>query len=79
MVEVATSNRSGGDSFTRKYIWIKVTRNFNQYPLHHVTYSATNFEVATSNALGVDTPSRNVMDGRTNSRMDDGPTLVRFF
>ena len=27
----------------------KVTRYDTQYPLHHVTYSATKFEVATSN------------------------------
>ena len=31
---------------------IKVTRNVAQYPLHHVTYSAAKFEVATSNGLG---------------------------
>ena len=31
---------------------VKVIRNFAQYPLHHVTYSATKFEVATSNRLG---------------------------
>ena len=28
---------------------VKVTQNVAQYPLHHVTYSATKFEVATSN------------------------------
>ena len=33
---------------------VKVTRNVAQYPLHHVTYSATKFEVATSNPLGGD-------------------------
>ena len=26
---------------------VKVTRNVAQYPLYHVTYSATKFEVAT--------------------------------
>ena len=31
---------------------VKVTRNVAQYPLHHVTYSATKFEVATFNRLG---------------------------
>ena len=31
---------------------VKVTRNVAQYPLHHVTYSATKFEVATSKGLG---------------------------
>ena len=34
---------------------VKVTRNVTQYPLHHVTYAATKFEVARSNGLGVDT------------------------
>ena len=29
-----------------------------QYPLHHVTYAATKFEVATSNHLGGDTFTR---------------------
>ena len=109
--EVATSNRLGGDTFTRKYtiwsvtwtlgtrsykmlpstliiIWpiqlhsfellrqkvyeeihlqekiqyltsefdlgVKVTLNVVHYPLHHVTYSATKFEVATSKGLGGD-------------------------
>ena len=37
---------------------IKVTRNVTQYPLHHVTYLATKFEVATSNRLGGDTFTR---------------------
>ena len=31
---------------------VKVTQNVAKYPLHHVTYSATKFEVATSNCLG---------------------------
>ena len=33
-------------------------QNVTQYPLHHVTYSATKFEVATSNRLGGDTFER---------------------
>ena len=33
---------------------VKVTQNVAQYPLHHVTYSATKFKVATSNQLGGD-------------------------
>ena len=37
---------------------VKVTRNVAQYPLHHVTYSATKFEVAKSNHLGGDTFTR---------------------
>ena len=36
-----------------------VARNVAQYPLHHVTYSATNFEVATSKGLGGDAFTRN--------------------
>ena len=37
---------------------VKVTRNVAQYPLHHVTYSATKFEAATSNCSGGDTITR---------------------
>ena len=37
----------------------------SEYPLHHVTSSATKFEVATSNGLGGDTFARNVTDGPT--------------
>ena len=36
----------------------KVTRNFAQYPLHHVTYAPANFEVAMSNGLGGDAFTR---------------------
>ena len=39
----------------------KVTQNIAQYPLHYVTYSATKFEVATSNRLGGDTITRNTI------------------
>ena len=56
---------------------VKVTRNVTQYPLHHVIYASTKFEVATSNGLGEDTITRNVTDGQTHGRKDDGPTLVR--
>ena len=52
------------------YIGVKVTRNVAQYPLHHVTYLATKFEVATSNGLG-DTFTRNVTDSRTDERTTD--------
>ena len=38
------------------------TRNVAQYPLHHVTYAAIKFEVATSNILGGDTFTRNMTD-----------------
>ena len=59
--------------FRRRYIYKKihylildlgvVTQNVAQYPQHHVTYSATKFEVATSkgltsNPLGGDTFTR---------------------
>ena len=40
---------------------------FAQYPLHHVTYSATKFEVAMSSSLGGDTFTRNVTDRRMES------------
>ena len=34
---------------------VKVTQNVAQYPLHHVTYATTKFEVAMSNHLNGDT------------------------
>ena len=36
----------------------KVTCDVAQYPLHHVTYAAAKFEVATSNGLGGDAFAR---------------------
>ena len=48
---------------------VKVTLNVAQYSLHHVTYSTTKFEAATSNGLGGDTFTRNVTDGRTADRL----------
>ena len=76
------SNGLGGDTFTRKTFFyfdlgVKVTQNVAQYPLHHVIYSATKLEVITSNRLGGDTITRNVTDGRTDRRTDDGSTLER--
>ena len=47
-------------------LWVKVTRNVAQYPLHHVTYAATKFKVSTSNGLGGHTFTKNVMNGRTD-------------
>ena len=47
---------------------VKVTQNVTQNPLHHVTYSPTKFEVATSYGSGGDTFTRNVTDGRTYAR-----------
>ena len=46
---------------------VKVTQNIAQFPLHHVIYASTKFEVAMSYGLGEDTITR---------RTDDGPTLV---
>ena len=46
---------------------IKVTQNVAQYPLHHVAYSATTFELATSNGFRGDTITRNVLSGSTHS------------
>ena len=37
------------------------TQNIVQYPLHHVTYSGTKFEVATSNSLGGYEFTRNIL------------------
>ena len=53
---------------------VKVTRNVTQYPLHHVIYAPTKFEVAMSNGLGEDTITRNVTDGRTDRRTDGRTT-----
>ena len=43
----------------------QVTRNVAKYPLHHVTYSATKFEVAMSNHLEGDTLTKTVTDTLT--------------
>ena len=48
---------------------VNVTQNVTQYPIHHVIYASTKFEVATFNGLGEDTITRNV----TNGRMADRP------
>ena len=65
----------GGDALTRTFnicllALTKVTRNVAKYPLHHVTYSATKLEVATSNRLGGDTFTRNVTDAQPHGRTD---------
>ena len=49
---------------------VKVTQNVTQYPLHHVIYASTKFEVARSNGLGEDTITRNVMDKQIDARTD---------
>ena len=41
---------------------VKVTGNVAQYPLHHVTFSGTKFEVAMSNGLEKERFTRNVTD-----------------
>ena len=68
--DVATSHGQGEDAFPRKIHYltltlgsrspkVKVTRNFAQYPLHHVTYAPTEFEVTRSKALGGEAFTRN--------------------
>ena len=54
-----------------------VTRNVAQYPLHHVTYLGTKFEVTASNCLGGDTFTRSVTGARKHGRTDisSGSTL----
>ena len=42
---------------------VKVTQNVVQYPLHHVTYLGTKFQVAKSSGLGGDTFTKHVTDG----------------
>ena len=49
---------------------VKVTRNVTQYPLHHVIYASTKFEVAMPNGLGEDTITRNVTDKGTDRQTD---------
>ena len=45
--EVTTSNGLGGYAFTKNgNICPKVTQNVAQYPIHHVTYAPTKFEIA---------------------------------
>ena len=39
-------------------LWVKVTQNVAQFPLHHVTYAPVKFEVNTSNGEGGDAFTR---------------------
>ena len=39
-------------------LWVKVTWNVAQYPLHHVTYAPAKFEVATCDGFGEDAFTR---------------------
>ena len=50
---------------------VKVTQNFVQYPLHHVTDAPAKFEVATTNCLGGDTITRNHTCMHTGRRAMD--------
>ena len=40
---------------------VKVTQDVAKYPLHHVTYSDTQIEVATSDGLGDDAFTKNTL------------------
>ena len=59
-------------------LWDKVKRNAVQFPLHHVTYSALKFEVATSNSLGGNTFTRNVTNRQTDERRTDFGTILMY-
>ena len=50
---------------------VKVTRHVAQYPLHHLTYSATKFEATTSNSLGGDTFTKKVTNEHTEGQTTD--------
>ena len=52
---------------------VKVTQNAAQFPLHHVIYAPAKFAVASSNGIGGNAFSRNLMKGRTNRRTTDRP------
>ena len=58
-------------TFIRFFLFVRIFLSILmcQYPLHHVTYSTTKFEVATSNGLGGDTFTRNVTDGQTTDHL----------
>ena len=47
---------------------VKVTQNVAQFPLHYMIYAPAKFAVASSNGLGRDAFTRNVMEGRTNGQ-----------
>ena len=72
-MHVATSHGLGEDAFTTKhyltlnlpialYIMYPQQRIQCELNIDHVIYSATKFEVATSNGLGGDTFTRNMTD-----------------
>ena len=41
-------------------LWVKVTENVPQYPLHHVTYLTANFEVSMPKGHGGDAFTRKI-------------------
>ena len=47
---------------------VKVTQNVAQYPLHHVTYAPTEFEVTTAKGLGGDAFTRKFIFDLTLTR-----------
>ena len=50
---------------------VKVTKNINQYTLHHVIYASARFEVATTNGLGEYTITKNMTDRGTDGLRSD--------
>ena len=40
---------------------VKITQDVAKYPLHHVTYSDTKFEISTSDGLGGDAFTKNTL------------------
>ena len=53
-------------------------QNFAQFPLHYVSYAPAKFAaVASTNGLGGDAFTRNVMDGQMNDGRTDRRTMDR--
>ena len=57
----------------RVELGVKVTQNVAQYPLHHMIYSATKFEVAMSNGLVGDTFTRNTIEVKVTGNVAQYP------
>ena len=49
-------------------LWVKVTKNIAQIPLHYVISAPAKFAVATYNGLGEDAFTRNLTEGRTHCK-----------
>ena len=76
--EVAISNRLRDIFFKKLHyltfdLGVKAIRHVAQYPLHHVTYLATEFKAATSNCLGGETIYKK-RDGGTDGWTDGWTT-----